>query len=131
MGGHSSRSLFPGVIGDRASVESFSIITNYPLTTDISNLVTNSIRTGSALKVDEHHAFPDIVDNYAGYASRFTITGGDGKERLLLQLEGSLNGVPGIFEWIVDPDPARGVAHRRFIGHGVITGRPNQRPSAS
>lgn len=64
----------------------------------------------------------------ADYASSFTIVGGDGKERTLLQLEGSLNGAPGIFERIVDPDESRGVTHRRFIRGGTITGKPNQRP---
>ena len=132
MGGHSSGGLFSGTIGDRATVDSFSITANHPTgSKPVSNPVTDSIRTGSALKPDAHHAFPNIVDNYAGYASRFTIVGGDGKERLLLQLEGSLNGVPGVFEWIVDPDPSRGVTHRRFISHGIITGKPNQRPNAN
>lgn len=131
MGGHSSGGLFSGTVGDRTTVDSFSITLNHLTGSEpVSNPVTDSIRTGSALKPDAHHAFPDIVDNYAGYASRFTITGGDGKERMLLQLEGSLNGVPGVFEWIVDPDPSRGVTHRRFISHGIITGKPNQRPSA-
>ena len=127
MGGHSSGGLFSGTIGDRSTVGSFSIVVNHPTGLGpVSNPVTDSIRTGSALKPDVHHAFPDIVDNYAGYASRFTITGGDGKERLLLQLEGSLNGEPGVFEWIVDPDPARGVTHRRFIRHGITKPAPKR-----
>ena len=132
MGGHNSGGLFPGTIGNLATAGLFSIAHNHPSDSkSISNPVTNSIRTGSALKLDEHHAFPDIVDNYASYARHFTIVGGDGKKRLLLQLEGSLNGIPGVFEWIVDPDPTRGVTHRRFIGQGIITGKPNQHPSSN
>ena len=93
---------------------------------DISNPVINAVRTGSALKKDHFHSFPDIVDNYVIYAKKFVITGGDAKKRLLFQLSGSLNGQRGIFEWIVDPDKTKGVTHRRFIKGGVITGCPNQ-----
>ena len=135
MGGHSSGGLFPGTLGDTGGTNSFSITISqdYLSTTrgEITNPVLGSIRTGSALKTDPDHAFPDIVDNYAGYACRFRITGGDGVTRLLLQLEGSLNGVPGIFEWIVDPRSSRGVTHRRFIRGGIITGKPNQHPQRS
>ena len=95
--------------------------------TAVANLVTHSIRSGSALKSDSHHSFPDIVDNYAGYATGFELVGGDGVKRILLQLAGSLNGVVGIFEWVVDPNPHTGVTHCRFIPDGKITGRPNQR----
>jgi filamentous hemagglutinin len=46
-------------------------------------------------------------------------------EATLYQVEGSLNGQNGVFEWIVE----RGeVTHRLFIPRGTITGRPNQRP---
>ena len=132
MGGHGSGGLFPGTIGSLASVDSFSVSLGDSERSGagqpISNPVVDSVRTGSARKTDPDHSFPDIVDNYAGYASSFTIVGGDGKERTLLQLEGSLNGTPGIFEWIVDPDESRGVTHRRFIRGGTITGKPNQRP---
>lgn len=52
----------------------------------------------------------------------------DGVERTLYQLEDSLNGKQGIFEWIVDSKPAKGVTHRRFIEGVGITGKPNARP---
>lgn len=97
-------------------------------TVDINNPVLDNIRTGSALKGDSLHAFNDIIDNYAGDATKFSLTGGDGVERTLYQLEGSLNGKQGIFEWIVDPDPTKGVTHRRFIEGVGITGKPNARP---
>ena len=43
----------------------------------------------------------------------------------LYQLQGSLRGKPGVFEWIVDQ---RQVTHRRFIPGGTTTGFPNQIP---
>lgn len=49
-------------------------------------------------------------------------------ERQLYQIEGSLNGKKGIFEWIIDPDATKGVTHRRFIEGVGITGKPNARP---
>jgi filamentous hemagglutinin len=87
-------------------------------------------RAGSALKADPHHAFPDIVDNFARNAKRFEIpTRGAGGEIVrtseLLQVNGSLNGKSGIFEWVVDQGK---MVHRRFISGGKITGFPNQVP---
>lgn len=69
-----------------------------------------------------------LIDNYVGDATKFEFVGGDGIERTLYQIGGSLNGKQGIFEWIVDPDPTKGVVHRRFIEGVGITGRPNARP---
>ena len=97
-------------------------------TADIKNPILDNIRSGSALKDDSLHAFNDIIDNYAGDATRFSLMGGDGVKRSLYQIEGSLNGKKGIFEWIVDPDPTKGITHRRFIEGVDITGKPNARP---
>ncbi len=91
----------------------------------ISNPVLKSSRVGKATKIDAHHAFPDIIDNYAGKAKTFSIKGRDGKSRTLYQIKGSLNGKSGIFEWILDKET--GVTHRRFIPNGKITGTPNSR----
>ena len=96
---------------------------------EINNPVLNNIRTGSALKKDELHAFNNIIDNYAGQATKFSLKGGDGIERSLYQVEGSLNGKSGVFEWIVDPNPAKGVVHRRFIENVPVTGKPNATPA--
>ena len=95
---------------------------------EITNPVIENIRTGSVLKDDPSHAFNNIIDNYVGDATKFSLIGGDGVERTLYQIEGSLNGKKGIFEWIVDPDPTKGVTHRRFIEGVEITGKPNARP---
>lgn len=125
MGGHGS-GLFPGTLGDLSILSSCAFevdLSNGPV--ENHNPVVESERVGSALKPDSDHAFPDIVDNYASYARQFSLVGGDGQQRSLFQLEGSLNGVAGVFEWIVDS--GLGVTHRRFIRHGKITGKPNQR----
>lgn len=92
---------------------------------NVNNLIVNSKRVGSAKKSDPYHSFNDIVDNYAGDAKKFFIKGGDGKTRILYQIQGSLNGNKGIFEWIYDK--TKGVTHRRFIPGGKITGKPNSR----
>jgi len=56
----------------------------------------------------------------------FTIKGGDGIERKLLQAEGAFNNKEGIFEYIYDNKG--NVTHQRFIEGGSVTGTPNQRP---
>ncbi|MBL9008749.1 MAG: hypothetical protein JNJ46_31105 [Myxococcales bacterium] len=90
--------------------------------------LSNVSRVGSAAKADPHHAFPNLVDNFADDARRFEIpTRGPGGEIVrrseLFQVEGSLNGQAGVFEWIVDQGQ---MTHRRFIPGGVVTGAPNQ-----
>lgn len=92
---------------------------------EIENPVLNNLRSGSALKQDALHAFNDIIDNYASYAKEFSLIGGDNCIYKLYQIEGSLNGKSGIFEWIIDPNPIKGVTHRRFIEGVPITGKPN------
>ena len=86
---------------------------------------------GSALKTDAQHAFPDVVDNFATEGSKFSIpTKGPGgvvvRNSDLFQVEGSLNGKSGVFEWIVDQGE---MTHRRFISGGKVTGYPNQVPT--
>ena len=80
------------------------------------NKVNSLERTGSATKEDPYHAFNDIVDNYADKARKFEINNGE-----LYQVEGSLNGVDGRFEWIVQDGK---VTHRMFVPNGKITGIP-------
>ena len=94
-------------------------------TKKVTNPIVRSSRVGKATKLDAHHAFPDIIDNYAGKAKTFSLKGADGKKRKLYQIKGSLNGKNGIFEWILDKE--KGVTHRRFIPNGKITGKPNSR----
>ena len=83
---------------------------------NIENDIIGKERVGSALKLDAYHKFNDIVDNYAGMAVKTEIDNG-----MLYQIEGSLNGVEGRFEWILQDDH---VTHRMFIPGGKITGIP-------
>lgn len=130
MGGHSSGGLFGQTLGRESMPLYVEVISNSLESKlgpkPVNNPIVDSVRTHSALKLDKDHAFPDIVDNYVEYARQFNLVGRDGVTRRLYQLKGSLNGVEGIFEWILDPNPSRGVTHRRFIGGGKITGVPNQ-----
>jgi hypothetical protein len=66
------------------------------------------------------HGFPDIIDNYAGAGSSFTLANG----ATLYQVAGALAGVEGRFEWIVDNGS---VTHRMFISGGSINGIPIKR----
>jgi hypothetical protein len=91
----------------------------------INHPVINSMRTGSGLKKDIHHSFNNIIDNYAQYAKKTILKGDDELLRELYQIKGSLNGQAGIFEWIVDPRPEKGVTHRFFVKNGTITGLAN------
>ena len=77
------------------------------------------------MKTDAHHAFPDIIDNYAGKAKSFLLEGADGKTRTLYQIKGGLSKEKGIFEWILDNEGR--ITHRRFIPNGKISGKPNSR----
>jgi hypothetical protein len=95
---------------------------------EVQHPIIDSIKTGSALKLDPHHAFDNKIDNFVRYASKFSLQGNDGICRELYQLEGSLDGVNGVFEWILDPRPEKGVTHRLFIKDGIITGKPNMIP---
>jgi filamentous hemagglutinin len=93
-------------------------------------------RTGSALRADRSknlplpgggsrefaqaplaHGFPDVVDNYAGTGSKFILPDG----AVLYQVSGSLAGVAGRFEWIVEKGA---VTHRMFVENGSINGDP-------
>ncbi|EGU56402.1 hypothetical protein VINI7043_21071 [Vibrio nigripulchritudo ATCC 27043] len=101
------------------------------ITKRIDNSVIGKPRIGSANKLpDGQHGFNDIIDNYASDAAKFDIpTKGPGGKVVrtseLRQIQGSNNGVDGVFEWIVDQG---NVTHRRFIPGGTVTGLPNQIP---
>ncbi|MWL74506.1 filamentous hemagglutinin, partial [Escherichia coli] len=97
------------------------------LKSSVINKILKADRIGSGLK-------PDPTHRGASYLSReqlmegkvFTLKGGDGVERKLLQAEGSFNDKKGIYEYIYDKQG--NVTHQRFIEGGNITGLPNQRP---
>lgn len=107
----------------------------------LSNPVLDSPRGGSALKQDipkpellegtnygrpmirelgpkaKGHGWPDIIDNFANSATEFELNRG----AKLYQIEGSLNGIAGRFEWITQYGK---VTHRQFVPGGTITGIP-------
>lgn len=66
--------------------------------------------------VPKAHGFSDIVDNYAGFAQITDL--GNAK---LYQIQGSQNGVPGRFEWIIQDGQ---VTHRMFIRNPELNGVP-------
>ena len=112
-----------------------------PSETPITNDIIGKPRVGSALKNDvpkptelpvdnygrpsvrefgpqvKGHGWPDMIDNYAGDATKFDLSNG----AKLYQIDGSLNGKPGRFEWITQNG---NVTHRQFIPGGRITGTP-------
>lgn len=62
---------------------------------------------------DLYHAFPSIVDQFAGEGSQSTIVGNDGVTRSLIELPGAINGKEGSFQWIIGSDNS--VNHRLFV----------------
>ncbi|EDM79665.1 hypothetical protein PPSIR1_16425 [Plesiocystis pacifica SIR-1] len=75
--------------------------------------------------IDISHASPTFARDMVSQGQHFTIRGGDGVTRNLTQVIGEVDGVEGVFEFIVGP---KGLTHQRFIPGGKITGFPNQRP---
>jgi filamentous haemagglutinin family N-terminal domain len=61
----------------------------------------------------DYHSFPESVDSYAGEGKISVITGGDGVERLRLQISGSYRGHEGVFEYIREPNGS--INHRLFV----------------
>lgn len=80
---------------------------------------------GSALKDDpSHRAASYLSEEQLANGRTYSFTGGDNKSYTLLQAEGQLDGVNGIFEYITN-DVGQ-ATHQRFIKGGIYTGFPNQ-----
>ena len=62
----------------------------------------------------DYHSFPREVESFGDLGKTKTITGGDGINRTLVEIEGSYNGVDGVFQFIIEPD---GITcnHRLFV----------------
>ena len=86
----------------------------------IHNDILDSPRTGSALKVDDVKPIYEINEKTGKpqIIKEFPATLNDAT---LYQLEGSLNGVEGRFEWIIQDGK---VTHRMFIQNGAMNGVP-------
>lgn len=65
------------------------------------------------MKQGDYHAFPRSVEAYGKQGRVKTITGGDGKKRKLVEIEGGYRGKDGVFEFIIEPD-GKTVNHRLF-----------------
>ncbi len=61
----------------------------------------------------DFHSFPESVDGHANQGTVSVITGGDGVERLRLEISGSYRGKEGIFEYIREPNGS--INHRLFF----------------
>ncbi|GAA2487339.1 hypothetical protein [Terrabacter carboxydivorans] len=89
---------------------------------DAARKIRQSTLTESAQKTDPWHRSGSwVVDDIAERASVFSIVGGDGVARVLVQMPGSVNGVSGRFEWILDGER---VTHQLFVRNGKINGVP-------
>jgi hypothetical protein len=83
--------------------------------------------TGSALKEDIIHRSASFMRSEAAEnGTHFKIVGNDGVTRTLTQIQAEINGVIGRFEYIVDPDAAKGLTHQRAVECGTINGIPNK-----
>jgi len=61
---------------------------------------------------DLNHAFPSVIDTFVDINLRRPLKGGDGIIRNLIELPGSINNTPGIFEYIIEPN---GMCNHRYF----------------
>jgi hypothetical protein len=92
-----------------------------------AKIITNADRSSTALSKSDpgHRAASFLSESQLAKGTTFNITGGDGVQRTLLQVNGGLDGKNGIYEYIIDSNGT--VSHQRFIEGGVINGMPNQK----
>ena len=59
-----------------------------------------------------NHAFPSIIDTYVDIYLGRPIRGGDGIIRNIIEIPGSINKTPGIYEFIIEPN---GMCNHRYF----------------
>lgn len=71
-----------------------------------------------------HRAASYLSQDQLAQGRAYSFTGGDTRPYTLLQTQGQLNDVNGIYEYI--SDSLGQVTHQRFIPEGIYTGFSNQ-----
>ena len=85
---------------------------------DVVDMSTKGIRyTDKVIKqmenaADLHHSFPSVIDTLVDINSGRLIKGGDDVMRTIIELPGSINRTPGIFEYIIEPN---GMCNHRYF----------------
>ena len=62
-----------------------------------------------------------MKDEAADFGSHFSFIGGDGKRAVLTQLAGEVDGVKGVFEYVVDQ--SGNLRHQFFRPDGIVNGK--------
>ncbi len=75
--------------------------------------VLRQMRVNARTAQPDFHAFPRIVDRYAGFGRRELIRGRDGLSRTKITLPGGYQDKNGYFEWIIESNNT--INHRIFI----------------
>ena len=94
------------------------------VSTESLDSIANGDRIGSALKRDAYHNAPSWVDpnGIAVNGQEFSITGGDGVIRTLVQSPATVNSIAGRVEWLINSDGT--IGHQLFVEGGSINGVP-------
>lgn len=104
-----------GVLGGEYGYK-LSVNNNYNAldTSYVAKKIVNADRVGTAAsKTDIYHlAGSFLTEAQLSEGTAVYITGGDGIQRILLQVEGAVNGVKGVFEFILQPNGT--VSHQLF-----------------
>ncbi|MFI0797151.1 polymorphic toxin-type HINT domain-containing protein [Micromonospora rubida] len=95
---------------------------------EAQGIIQNAKGYGSGLKRDAGHIAADfVVGDIATRGVTTRLVGGDGVERLLVQMPGEMNGKAGRFEWIVERGGSGNmITHQRFVNGGSMNGIPNK-----
>ncbi|MEV3875101.1 polymorphic toxin-type HINT domain-containing protein [Streptomyces sp. NPDC049906] len=95
---------------------------------EAQEIIQNAKGYGSGLKRDAGHRAADFaVGDIATKGVTTRLVGGDGVERLLVQMPGEMNGKAGRFEWLVERGGSGNlITHQRFVNGGSMNGIPNK-----